>query len=373
MKISMIAIDSAEHVTELARELGRQGHEVTVHTRREAPGKRRSTLGAGVHIDYLAAGPEAPVDDVIPYVGEFADRLTARFAEQRPDVVHAHGWASGLAAASSAQDLPLVQSYGRLSSHSRAGDRATLARLERALGRTAQASVVGCLQDKDELVRLGVPRTRIRVVPQGVDTEEFSERGPAYPTGRRKRLVMVHGPAPETGAGAVVQALSRIPGAELVVAGGPPQDELEFDTDANRLRMLAKEHGVEDRLILLGQVAHKQMPKLLRSADLVLALPEYDPYGIVALEAMSCGVPVAAVASGSYADTVIDNVTGILLKPCGSGQLAARLRTLFADPVHLEALGIAAADRTRSRNSWSRIAAETAALYESVADQSVAA
>jgi len=177
----------------------------------------------------------------------------------------------------------------------------------------------------------------------------------------------VHGPAPETGAGAVVQALARIPGAELVVAGGPAQEDLEFDEDAMRLMKLAKEYGVEDRLILLGQVARKQMPKLLRSADLVLALPEYDPYGTVALEAMSCGVPVAAVASGGYADTVIDNVTGILLKPCGSAQLAARLRTLFADPVHLEALGIAAADRTRSRNSWSRIATETVALYERVA------
>src|SRR3954453_2750108 len=157
MKISMIAIDSAEHVAELARELGRQGHEVTIHTRREAPGKRRSTLAAGVVIDYLPAGPEAPVDNVVPHVGEFADRLAARWAEQRPDVVHAHGWISGMAAASSAQGLPLGQSYGVLSSRSRVADRTLLARLERALGRTAQISVVGCLQDKDGLVRLGVP------------------------------------------------------------------------------------------------------------------------------------------------------------------------------------------------------------------------
>ncbi|MEO5875384.1 MAG: glycosyltransferase [Streptosporangiaceae bacterium] len=371
----MIAIDSIETVADLARELGIQGHQVTVHTRREVPGKRRTTLATGVVVDYLAAGPEAPVVDVLPYVGEFADRLAAKWADQRPDVVHAYGRAGGLAAASAcaAQNVPLVQSYGLLSSHLPPADRLPQARLERALGRTADACIVGCLQDKDELVRLGVPRSQIRVVPQGVDTEEFSEHGPAYPGGRRKRLVMVHGPAPETGAGAVVQALSRFPGAELVIAGGPPQDELESDADAIRLMRLARTQGVDDRVILLGQVARKQMPRLFRSADLVLALPAYDPHGTVALEAMSCGVPVAAVASGGYADTVIDNVTGILLKPCGPAELAARLRTLFADPVHLEALGIAAADRTRSRNSWTRIATETAALYERVAPVAVAA
>lgn len=392
----MVAVDRPFYLTELAHELGGQGHQVNIYTRREQPGVRRRYPAPGVTVDLIPAGPPRLLDsgEVLVHVGAFGRALAARWKHRPPDVVHAHGWVSGLAALS-AGDLsraaPMVQSYGQLASHDRGHDahdrghdahgrghdaqqrtptqRAAVgsrARMERVLGRTAAASAVGCRQDKDELARLGVPRSRIRVLPGGVDIETFTERGPAYPHGTRTRLVMLEGPVPEDGAGVVVRALARVPGAELVIAGGPSPASLETDPGAHRLRLLAKTEGVDDRLILLGQVSRRQIPKLLRSADVMLALGPYDPYGTAALEAMACGVPLVASPAGSHLDTVVDGVNGVLVPAVTPVGLARVLRGLLADPLQLAALGIAAADRARSRYSWPRIATETIGVYERI-------
>ncbi|GAA3193996.1 glycosyltransferase [Actinocorallia longicatena] len=384
MKISMIAVDGIDQVTPLARELGEQGHHVTIHTRSEKPGKRRTTLAANVVVDPIPAGPERPLDgaDLLPHLGAFGEALARRWAKTGPDVVHAHGWTSGLAAMTASRSLgadeisaspeqlaagrrlPLLQTYGPPAPHAARVDPAAKARLERALGRSAAASTVPCGDDREDLVRLGVPRTRIAVLPTGVDTEEFTERGPVAPRGERHRLLVLTGP--DSRAHLAVRALTRLPGTELVIAGGPHAADLETDPDATELRTLAKDLGVDDRVIMLGELARKQAPRLIRSADLVLAL-HHDPYGTIALQAMACGVPVIAHDSGAHRDTVVDGITGVLVPDLQPGALARRVRDLLANPVRREALGIAAADRVASRHSWDRIARETASLYDKIA------
>jgi glycosyltransferase involved in cell wall biosynthesis len=99
---------------------------------------------------------------------------------------------------------------------------------------------------------------------------------------------------------------------------------------------------------------------------MVLALGRYDPYGTVALQAMACRVPVVATNAGGHLDTVLDNLTGILIPPVAPAGLARRLRELLADPTRLQTLGIAGADRARSRHSWTRIATETLSLYQRI-------
>ncbi|GLZ09712.1 glycosyl transferase [Actinomadura sp. NBRC 104412] len=378
----MIAPDHPARLTTLALELGRLGDDITIHARRVSPLKRRTTLAPGVAVEYLPAGPEHPVDgaQLLPHLGEFGRRLAARWGDRPPEVVHAHGWTGGLAALAGSQShgsarTPVLQSFELLdcrcgprgpASPPKRANRGAQARLERALGRTAVASTVACTQDKDALIRLGVPRNRISVVPGAVDIGKFTTREPAYPRGEQTRLLMTTGPVPEGGAGAVVRALAGVPGAELVIAGGPEPASLETDPGAGRLRLLAKEAGVDDRVILLGKVPARVAPRLIRSADLMLALGPYDPYGTAALEAMACGVPVMATRAGGHLDTVLDGVTGLLISDLTPSGIARRLRASLADPTLLQALGIAGADRVRARHSWPRIAAETHRLYEEI-------
>jgi glycosyltransferase involved in cell wall biosynthesis len=123
---------------------------------------------------------------------------------------------------------------------------------------------------------------------------------------------------------------------------------------------------VRDRVHLIGQIAREDVPALLRSADVVVSVPWYEPFGMVPLEAMACGVPVVASAVGGHLDTVLDGRTGALVPPRDPGALAQRLRELLADPARLAAVGSAAAIRARSRYGWDRIAVEMELLYRRV-------
>jgi glycosyltransferase involved in cell wall biosynthesis len=157
--------------------------------------------------------------------------------------------------------------------------------------------------------------------------------------------------------------MPAIPGAELVVAGGPDAGDLRRDVEAKRLLALACSHGVRQRVDLRGRVERADVPALLRSADLVVCAPWYEPFGMVALEAMACGVPVVASAVGGLVDTVIDGVTGVHVPPRDVDALARAIRELLADPARRCALGEAGRLRARARYDWHTVAAETARAY----------
>jgi D-inositol-3-phosphate glycosyltransferase len=121
--------------------------------------------------------------------------------------------------------------------------------------------------------------------------------------------------------------------------------------------------GVGDRTTMRGRVSRDAVPALLRSADVVVSTPWYEPFGIVPLEAMACGVPVVVSAVGGLVDTVVDGVTGLHVPPRDPAALAAALSALVADPARRDALGAAAARRARRRYGWDRVAAATLAAY----------
>jgi glycosyltransferase involved in cell wall biosynthesis len=162
----------------------------------------------------------------------------------------------------------------------------------------------------------------------------------------------------------IIRALPLVPAAELLIAGGPPRSELAKDPGYRRLGELATELGVSDRVICTGQIGRARMPALLRSADLLVHIAHYEPFGMVPLEAMACGTPVLASAGGSHSDAVIDGATGALIPPDRPVLLAKMIRRLLASPMLLEGYGIAAADRARARYSWDRVGRETLAAYQ---------
>jgi D-inositol-3-phosphate glycosyltransferase len=363
------------HVESLARALARAGHDVTVYTRRDAPDlPDRIRTADGVVVEHLTAGPAAPLpkDDLLPLLGELSSALAARLAADEPDVVHAHFWMSGLAALSATRglDVPVVQTFHALGVTKRRfqGRQDTSPpvriRMERALARDADRVIATSTDEVAELLRIGGIRDRITVVPCGVDVDQFRPDGPAAEKGDRPRVLCVGRLVPRKGFDTVIRALAAIPDAELVIAGGPVAEKLDDDAEASRLRRLAERFGVADRVRLIGAVPRPDMPALLRSADVVVCSPWYEPFGIVPLEAMACGVPVVASAVGGFLDTVVDGATGTLVPPRRPDQLAAAVRKLLAEPFWREAYGTAGVDRARSRYSWDRIAAGTLAVYE---------
>ncbi|WP_229073222.1 glycosyltransferase [Actinoplanes sp. DH11] len=378
------------HVAELAAALAGQGHEVRVYTRRDSTDLPTVVpMGERVDVVHVPAGPATvlPKDELLPFMGAFADWMAADWRDEwRPDVAHAHFWMSGLAAldAGRACDVPVVQTFHALGSVKRRhqGDADTSPRgrvsYERHLGRSVDRVIVQCRDEVDELLRLGVPRSAMELVPSGVNTERFSSRGPAVPrTPGLARILTVARLVERKGIEDTIRALAAVPGAELVVVGGPPAGELAEDRYARRLRALAEKCRVADRVRLAGAVPAHEMPRWYRSADLVAATPWYEPFGLTPLEAMACGVPVVATAVGGLTDTVVDGVTGDLVPPRDPRALAAALRRLVNEEVRRFAYAAAAEDRAAASYAWPRIAERMAAAYRTVvrrhpADQTTA-
>jgi glycosyltransferase involved in cell wall biosynthesis len=372
------------HVAALAQALARRGHEVTVYTRRDDPDlPERVELPSGLTVEHVPAGParELPKDALLRYMPAFGAHLAQRWAADPPTVVHAHFWMSGLAALAGVRelrDVPVVQTFHALGSvkrrHQGTADTSPpeRLRLESALARQAAQVIATCSDEVGELIRLGVHRSRVSVVPCGVDVDVFTPVGPTAPRGGRPRLLTVGRLVQRKGVEDAVRALPLVPRAELVVAGGPAHGSVEDDPEVRRLRAVAARIGVSDRVTFLGQVSREDMPALLRSADIVVAVPWYEPFGIVPLEAMACGVPVIASAVGGLLDSVVDGVTGAHVPPRQPEALAQMLCRLLADPVRRTAYGLAGADRAAARYTWDRVADDTEAVYAPLVAESLA-
>lgn len=378
------------HVAALARALARAGHCVVVHTRRDAPDlPERVEMPGGVEVVHVPAGPARPVpkDDLLPWMADFGAWLADDWRRHgAPDVVHAHFWMSGLAALQASRALPVrvpvVQTFHALGSVKRRhqGDRDTSpsgrVETEATLGRSVDLVVATCSDEVAELRRLGIPASRVTVVPCGVDLERFVPHGPvarlsteleAGSGPRRHRLLSIGRLVERKGVGTVVEALAQLPDAELVIAGGPSADQVAGDPEAQRLADLAERLGVRDRVHFVGSVARDDVPALLRSADVVVATPWYEPFGIVPLEAAACGRPLVGTAVGGLLDSVADGVTGLLVPPRDAGALAAALRDLLDDPARRRRFGASARRRAVELYGWDCVARETLRAYRSLA------
>jgi D-inositol-3-phosphate glycosyltransferase len=363
------------HVAALSAALARRGAEVVVHTRRDDPDlPARVDAAPGVAVEHVDAGPAEPIpkDDLLPFMDDFADRLARSWLRDPPDAVHAHFWMSGRAALAAARPLgiPVVQTFHALGvvkrRHQGSRDTSPPTRLreEAVLAGQVDRIVATCSDEVFELARMGADLRRVAVVPCGVDLDLFRVDGPSAPRrARRHRLLVVSRLVERKGIGDLVAAMARLPAAELVVAGGPPAEELAGDPEARRLTALAERVGVAGRVRLLGRVDRGDLPALYRSADLVVNMPWYEPFGIVPLEAMACGVPVVASAVGGLVDTVVDGVTGVHVPPRRPDLLAAAVARLLADPRLRATLGANGSRRARRRFGWDRIARSTLEVY----------
>lgn len=399
MKISMVSehasplstlggVDSGGqnvHVAALSAALARRGHEITVYTRRDAadlPGRVR--ILPRLEVVHVDAGParRVPKDELLPFMGHLVLGIARDWELRPPDLVHGHFWMSGLAAleasrraAAGGSYIPVVQTFHALGSvkrrHQGTADTSPLERewLEPSVGRDADRVIATCSDEAFELKTLGVAAERISIAPCGVDLELFTAAGPAEEPGRRHRILSVGRLVPRKGVEDVIRALPLLSEAgfhdvELLVVGGDGDAAgAESDAEARRLLAVAAQLDVRDQVTFRGQVSREAMPGVFRSADAVVCTPWYEPFGIVPLEAMACGVPVVAAAVGGLRDTVVDRGTGLLVPPRDPRATAEAVARLLSDPALRRRLGRAGRQRVRSRYSWDRVAADTEKAY----------
>ncbi|MBP2407083.1 glycosyltransferase [Streptomyces syringium] len=366
------------HVAHLAAALADHGHHVTVYTRQDAPHlPPRVALRPGVDVRHVPAGPprHIPKDQLLPHMEQFGHFLADEWRHRPPDIIHSHFWMSGIAALAAARELglPLVHTYHALGTvkrrHQRQEDTSPPDRiaLEKAVGHGCDRIIATCRDEVRELAAMGIAADRTTIVPCGVDTTVFTPHGPAAPRPpRRHRLLQIGRLVKRKGAALSITALTALPGTELLIAGGPPPHQLHQDPEVRRLRETARRTGVADRVRFTGGLPRESIPALLRSADVVLCPADYEPFGIVPLEAMGCGTPVVATATGGHLDTVADPATGRLFTPGDPAALARAVTALLADPARRAACGAAGRRRVLTRYGWDQVAAATWDVYHDV-------
>jgi D-inositol-3-phosphate glycosyltransferase len=367
------------YVRELSSALTRAGIECDVFTRAEASDVADVvTVEPGLRVHHVTAGPraEVPKDDLPAYVDAFADGvrdvLTAR-SMHRVEAIHANYWLSGVAGHRLKHELglPLVSTF-----HTLARVKAETSGPEPDERTRAEAQIIGCSDAilascGDEAAQLGrlydAQPSRIELVPPGVEHAFFS---PGPRAGARSALGLGDHPVllfagriqPLKGVDVAVAALAALgdTDAVLVVVGGA--SGVDGPAEVERVHKLCADLGVADRVRFVEPQPHHLLSTYYRAADVVLVPSRSESFGLVALEAAACGVPVVASAVGGLRTLVDHGRTGFLVEGRDPSAFAAYVAEVLDNPQLASSLGDAAATRAR-RYTWSTSAARLRRLY----------
>ncbi len=364
------------YVRELVAALAQAGVRCSVYVRRwrdDLPATVEVEPGFRVvHVD--AGPPDLPKGALPEVIDEFsAAVLDDIVALGDVDAIHANYWLSGVAghALKHELDLPLVSTFHTLARvKAETGDPEPERRVE------AEAKVIGCSDailascsaEAAQLVGLyGADPERIETVPPGVEHAFFS---PGDRGGARRALRLDAGPVllfvgriqPLKGLDVAICALAMLGrrDARLVVVGGPsgPDGEAEYA----RCRALADEVGLADQVEWVEPQPHHLLSTYYRAADLVLVPSRSESFGLVALEAAACGIPVVAAAVGGLRTQVEHGRTGFLVEGRDPRALAAYAGEILDNPAMATAMGARAHNRARGY-TWSTTAARLRRLY----------
>jgi len=349
------------YIREISAAFSRCGIATDVFTRRvgadDPAVERIAPLGRVV---YLPAGHgHSDKYQLQHHVEEFAAEALAFIDEQRLEyqLLYSHYWLSGLVARSLRQSLGLpwvhtAHTLGKVKNRQLAPgakpEPVERIRAEREIAVEADRLIASTDDEREDLVELyGADRDRIAVVAPGIDLATFfpmpkeeAQRKIGFPdqrlllfVGRLERLKGV-----ETILRAMALAADRRhQDARLLVLGEDSRDAEQSEKD--RLRGLAAELGIADRVEFLGSVAHHELPYFYAAAEACL-MPSYsESFGLVGLEAQACGCAVIASNVSGLASVVREGVTGYLVDGHNPAEWADRILRLLNDPESAEQMG----------------------------------
>ena len=361
--------------------------------------------GAGVHVEYLARSLASLVDLTVHCQGGprpdaiahqpweqlsaassalqvISTDLAMTAAVGGADLVHSHTWYASLAGhlSSLLYGVPHVMTAHSLEplrpwkAEQLGGGYSLSSWCERTAIESA-AAVVAVSSGMAADIRAcypQVPAGRVRVIYNGIDADEYQpDHGrdvldrlgidPAEPS-----VVFVGRVTRQKGLPVLLRAAEWIdPSVQLVLCAGQA-DTAELQAEVTGLveHLRATRSGV---IWLPGMLAKPEVIQILSNATVFACPSEYEPLGIVNLEAMACGCAVVASAVGGIPEVVADGETGLLVPPGEPEALATAINSVIRDPGLAAALGARGRERAVAEFSWAAVAAQTAQLYAELA------
>jgi D-inositol-3-phosphate glycosyltransferase len=376
------------YIRELARELGKQGHNVDIYTRVHDPADPLlEDLAQGVRLIHLKAGKEARIQkmDVYFSLPEFTFNLESLWKDHnlKYDIVFCHYWMSALVGKYfwETQDMPYITMYHTLGAVKNAigigeGEPALRLVAEKDTVGDCRRIIVATEQEKRDLIRYyrALPE-RVGVVPCGVNMELFKPVDKTYARqklglGDGKILLFVGRIDPLKGIDKLIKTIPLLKCYEnlnLVVVGGDENSRAELAG----LQKLADELGVRDVVDFRGLVRQEQLPYFYSAADVCVVPSYYESFGLVPLEALACGAPVVATDVGDLNHIIKQGETGCIVAANSPEKFAAGIKSILNQPSRDMASSLAIRASV-SPWHWANVAARIAAEMRLVLDERLA-
>ena len=374
---------------------------VHVYTRRWGSKAPHRDIDAEARVLRIEAGGPDFVrkEDMAPVLPAFVEGMWTRDGDwlEEAAVFHGHYWDGGAAAlmASLRTGKPLVftsHSLGR-EKRDRVPEDGSLnyaLRIRNEHRVMAAADRIIALTEMEKGIldrRYGVDPAKVAVIPGGVDTETYRPTGDpealradlglaeeerlVFTTGRldpRKGYDLLLKAIPEA-----VRALDEqgVRARFLLPGGGDSLDDNEARV-RREMEDLIGELGLEDRVILFPHLAFDELLAYYTAADLFVLPSPYEPFGLVAVEAMACGTPVLATRHGGPPEIVTPGQDGDLVDPGDTEGFGRALADLLADGEGLQRMGEQARERARAVFDWRSVAGAIREVYAEAVERAPA-
>jgi glycogen(starch) synthase len=371
----------------LSEEMVKQGHEVCVITMADPgaqigvitpdePGKTEYECVNGVHIYRVAKVQTFPDFHTKMAMFQFGIiPIALRLHAEEPfDIIHAHDWmlSSAVTALRETMQVPVVTTihateFGRTTERMETPTQFFVEGCEQSLVRDSERVIVNSNPMADAVYnRLLGDTSKVRVVPNAITISQHNCEESV--TALRNKHGLPNGPVilfvgrlvHEKGAQTLIDAAPRLferyPDATVIIAGSGYFEQL--------LRDQARDRGIGERVRFFGMANDKDLGELYKLASVFVAPSFYEPFGIVALEAMAAKVPLVTTRSGGLPEINLDGITGLTYEAGDGWWLGWQILCLLNEPEKTKAYVEAAYARVRDEYNWTSVTEKTVAVYD---------
>lgn len=383
------------YVRQVGEALAKLGWQVDMFTRKS----RADDAAIVQHSPYcrtirLAAGPEefVPRDQLFQYLPQFVESFQNFQAKEGTNypLVHTNYWMSAwigmeLRKQSNIQVVHTYHSLGAVK-YQAVSNRPPIAQtrlaVEQQILEQANCVVATSPQEMEHLRSLVSQSGHVEVIPCGTDTSNFRVLSRAEARTRLDispdaQVVLYVGRFdPRKGIETLVRAFAKVRAAhpldpmQLVIVGGSEVGQPD-EQERSRIAGIVSDLGLAEHTTFAGRVGHDHLPAYYTAADVCVIPSHYEPFGLVAIEAMACGTPVVASNVGGLKFTVVPEETGLLVQPQDDGAFAHAIDRILTDDLWARKLRRQASARVQQNFSWTGVAIQLSDLYRRLLAQSI--
>ena len=380
------------YVRKVGEALARLDWQVDMFTRRSSESQAEIVEhSSNCRTIRLDAGPRSFVkrQQIFQYLPEFL-RAFLKFQSQQAaiyPIIHTNYWLSAWVGMELKKRQPsrLLHTYHSLGAvkykavHQIPEISQTRLEIERQCLLTADAIVATSPQEQEHMRSLMSEQGNIVVIPCGTDIEQFgsvsrSESRAELNLAPEDKIILYVGRFDRRkGIETLVRAVGypevkRHPDLKLIIVGGSTPGRKD-GKERERIENLVRELDIADITTFAGRIEHQDLAYYYAAADVCVVPSHYEPFGLVAIEAMACGTPVIASEVGGLKFTVINELTGLLVPSQDERAFAKAIDRVLSYPAWSRQLEKDARKRVVSMFSWDGVARQLEEQYLSYANQ----